>query len=702
MPATLPRLFLLAFIGVVASASAQSRLREHPEWARYEKVRDQGGRALKSGAVAVTWIDGGKALTFEWDGRQKRCDLEKRAVEDLGPAKVAAPAPLAAVDRAREQREWRDRPDRGRQFPAVPSPDGAMVAWHQGRNLHVGATAGGEHRAVTTDADDRNRLRYGSASWTYGEEFFQKSAIWWSPEGRRLAFYRFDESRVPDFYLARDLTARHSTLEIEPYTKAGGPNPQVDVVVHDLDTRRSVTIDVRSGKPFADDVPGHYVFAVRWAPDGRELLFHRMDRRQKVLELCAADPASGSVRVVYHESWPASWVDPESATLHFLRDGRRFLRESERSGWRNLVRHDLAGGEPVAVTSHQQETAGIVRVDEAAGTIHYLARSGEHPAKLQLHRCRLDGSADVRLTDPARHHAVDIAPDGRHFVDVSQTHDEPPVTRVLDADGRVVADLAASDLKGWEPLGLRRVERFAFKAADGTTDLHGLLHHPPQFNAGRKWPLLVHVYAGPGTSGVRGTFMSPSPMTAPGFLVATFDARSAPGYGKKAMDAIYQRLGIAEVDDIAAGIRALAARSFVDPRRVGIHGTSYGGMVSAMAILRHPDVFQAACTSSGVMDFRNYDSIYTERYLGLPGEAAAAYDAASPLPLAPKLTGRLMIFFGTADNNVHLNNSLQLIKALQDTGRSFDVQVGPDAGHVSINQERLLEFFCDSLGSGPR
>ena len=702
MPAALPRLVCLALIGAVASASAQSRLREHPEWARYQKVREEGGRALKSGAVAVTWIDGGKALTFEWDGRLKRCDIEKRSVEDLGPAKAPAPAPIAAVDRANEQREWRDRPDRGRQFPAVPSPDGAMVAWHQARNLHVGTSARGEHRAVTSDADDRNRLRYGSASWTYGEEFFQKSAIWWSPEGRRLAFYRFDESRVPDFYLARDLTARHSTLEVEPYTKAGGPNPQVDLLVHDLDTRRSVTIDVRSGKPFADDVAGHYVFAVRWAPDGRELLFHRMDRRQKVLELCAADPASGAVRVIYRESWPASWVDPETASMHFLRDGRRFLRESERSGWRNLVLHDLAGGEPVAVTRHACETAGIVRVDETAGTIHYLARSGEHPAKLQLHRCRFDGSADVRLTDPGRHHAVDIAPDGRHFIDVSQTHDEPPVTRILDADGHVVADLATSDLNAWEALGMRRVERFSFKAADGNMDLHGLLHYPPQFDAGRKWPLLVNVYAGPGTSGVRSTFMTPSPVTALGFLVATLDARSAPGYGKKAMDAIYQRLGIAEVDDIAAAVRSLASRSFVDARRVGIHGTSYGGTTSVMAILRHPDVFQAACTSSGVMDFRNYDSIYTERYLGLPGDAAAAYDAASPLPLAPRLTGRLMIFFGTADNNVHPNNSLQLIKALQEARRSFDVQVGPDAGHVSINEERLLEFFCDSLGSGPK
>jgi dipeptidyl-peptidase-4 len=366
------------------------------------------------------------------------------------------------------------------------------------------------------------------------------------------------------------------------------------------------------------------------------------------------------------------------------------------------VRHDLGGGEAVEITKHAFETAGIVRVDEAAGVIWYLARSGDHPMKLQLHRCGLDGAGDVRLTDPCFHHSVDIAPDGRHFADTAQTHSEPPVTRLVDAGGVEVEELAASDLAKWEELGLRRLERFTFKAADGETDLYGLLHFPSNFDPAKKWPLLVSVYAGPSTNGSREIFGAPSTVTEAGWLVATMDSRSAAGRGKRFLDAIYQKLGQVEIDDQAAGVRALAARPYVDGMRVGIHGTSYGGTASVMALLRHPETFQAACASSGVMDFRNYDSIYTERYLGLPGESGGVYDAASPLPLASALKGRLMIFFGTADNNVHPGSSLQLIKALQDAGKSFEVQVGPDQGHVSVNQERMLEFFGESLGAMPK
>lgn len=692
-------------VGVVlmGGAAGQSRLREQPGYERYEKMRREVPGSWKSGAVGVTWVDGGVALEYERGGKRWRYGIEgKEKVEVGGVAGRGVSDGLAGVDFGKEAREWRERPERGRQFPSVNSPDGTMVAYHRDRNVYISASAGNETTAVTKDASDRNRVRYGTASWVYGEEFYQKSAMWWSGSGRMLAFYRFDEKEVPDFYLTRDHTALQTRLEVEPYTKAGAPNPRVDLMVYDLESRRTVTVDVRSGQPFSDDVTGHYVLSVVWSPDGRELLFHRMDRRQKVLECCAADPDTGKVRVVYREERSESWVDPETASLRFLRDGRRFLRETERSGWRNIVRYDLGGGEPVEITKHGFETAGIVRVDEAAGVIWYLARSGDHPMKVQLHRCGLDGTGDVRLTDPGYHHSVDIAPDGKHFADTAQTHSEPPVTRLMDAGGVVVEELAASDLTKWNELGLRRLERFTFKAADGETDLYGLLHFPSNFDPAKKWPLLVSVYAGPSTNGSRETFGAPSTVTEAGWLVATMDSRSAAGRGKRFLDAIYQKLGQVEIDDQAAGVKALAARPYVDGRRVGIHGTSYGGTASVMALLRHPETFQAACASSGVMDFRNYDSIYTERYLGLPRDSGGAYDAASPLLLASALKGRLMIFFGTADNNVHPGNSLQLIKALQDAGKSFEVQVGPDQGHVSVNQERMLEFFGESLGAMPK
>jgi dipeptidyl-peptidase-4 len=439
-----------------------------------------------------------------------------------------------------------------------------------------------------------------------------------------------------------------------------------------------------------------------WSPDGKELLFHRMDRRQKQLDLCAADPATGKVRVILHEEWPATWVDPDTATLRFLNDGRRFIRESERTGWRNYYLYDLSGQLLATLTKHSFEVAGIVRVDEAANKFYYLARSGDNPMKVQLHRCALDGSSDVRLTDPAYHHSVNLSPDGAYFTDVVQTHDSPPATRLMSASGERIAELATSDLTKWEELKLRRVELFTFKAADGQTDLYGLLHFPSNFDPGKKWPLLVNVYAGPSTNGARETFAAPSTTTELGYLVASMDSRSAAGRGKKFLDAIYQKLGLVEIDDQAAGVKFLTGRSYVDGSRVGINGVSYGGSASTMCLLRHPDVYQAACASAGVMDYRNYDSIYTERYMGLPKDSQAAYDAANPMLRVKDLKGRLMIFYGTADNNVHPSNSLQLIKALQDEGKSFDVQVGPDLGHTGLNSGRMMEFFQDTLGAGPR
>jgi dipeptidyl-peptidase-4 len=692
----------LMLLGSGGVGRAQSRFRSTPDYERYARFRKEGPGSWKSGAVRGRWLDAGGAFEFERDGKRWRFQAaDGKVVEADGPTAGRAAAERGK-DHAERAREWSGRPERGRQFPAATSPDGSMVAYHRDRNLYLGNSAGGGGEAITTEGNDRNRLRFGSASWVYGEELFQKAAIWWSADSRRIAFYRFDESKVPDYYLTRDHTLRQTTLETEPYPKAGAPNPVADLLIYDRETHSLATVDVRSGAPFSDGVVGHYVFAVQWSPDGRELLFHRMDRRQKIIELCAADPVSGAVRVVWREERPGSWVDFELASLRFLADGQSFLRESDRSGWRNLVRHSLAGAPAVEITKHAFETAGIIRIDEPGNSIWYLARSGDNHMKVQLHRCSLDGSGDTRLTDPTWHHEVSIAPDGRHFADIAQRHNHPPVTRIMRHDGSVAAELARSDLSGWHALGGRSVEMVTFKAADAVTDLHGLLHLPSGFDPSRRWPLLVSVYAGPATNAARETFSLPAAATEAGWIVATLDSRSAAGRGRAFLDAIYQKLGQAEVDDQAAGIKALSSRTYVDASRVGIHGTSYGGTVSAMALLRHPEIFKAACTSSGVMDFRNYDSIYTERYLGLPSDSGAAYDAASPLGLAPTLSGRLMIFFGTADNNVHPANSLQLIQALQQNGKSFDLQIGPDQGHVSIGEERLLEFFSDALGAGPR
>ncbi len=696
----LPKTFVVVslFLGTGLPASAQDRLKGMPGYAQYQKVSRELPGAVKLAALRVIWKDGGKALEYTWDGKTFRYDIAEHKAKIIEKAKGKAEGP--APKQGKGGRGRFGPVARGRQAEAATSPDGKLKVAYRDYNLWIGDAKGNSSSPITTDGNEKTRVKYGSADWVYGEELFQRTAMWWSPDSKKVAYYRFDESQVPDYFLALAQTSLHDKLQVEPYPKAGDPNPAVDLFVYDVAAKKSQRLDVRNGKHFDNSVPGYYIYQVRWSPDGKEVLFYRTNRRQNVMEFVAANPQTGACRVIVREEWLPSWV-ANAPAMQFLKDGKRFLWTSERTGWRNLYLYDLSGQLLTSLTHHPYEVANIVHVDEPAGIVYYMAHSGDNPMKLQLHRVELDGVDDVRLTAPAFHHTVDLAPDGKHFIDIAQTHDTAPVTFLRDADGELVAELARSDMSKFERLGLKRVERFSFKAADGITDLYGLLHRPSTFDAAKKYPLLVSVYAGPGTNGARETFTLPSALTEYGFLMATLDARSAAGRGKRSLDAIYLKLGVPEIDDQAAGVRFLTKRSYVDRSRVGIFGGSYGGYASLLCLLRHPDVFQAACASSPVTDFRLYDSIYTERYMGLPQENKAGYDAGSALTYADRLRGRLMLYFGTADNNVHPANSLQLIRALQRAGKSFEVQVGPDLGHGGISQGRMMEFFIENLRKTP-
>ncbi len=687
------RLLLIAAL-LPAAAMAQDRLKTMPGYERYSKMSREYADAVKSGALSVTWKDEGKAFEYQKDGKRYLFDIATLRANAIETKTTNAPAPRPAG-----RRGGSGQPERGRQFTSVTSPDKKFKALYRDRNLWLSeaTTKSTNEFPVTTDGSEKARIKYATASWVYGEELYQKTAMWWSSNSQKLAFYRFDESAVPDFHLQMAQTKLYSISDIEAYPKVGMTNPVADLLIYDVNTKRTIKVDVRDGQSFTDASTGHYVYGVSWTSDGKELIFHRTNRRQNIMELCAADAETGKCRVIVREEWPASWTE-NTPTMQFLKDGRRFIWSSERNGWRNYYLYDLGGTLLATLTHHDSfEAAQIVRVDEANNVMYYMARDGDNPMKLQLHRVSLEGRNNWRLTSPKFHHTTDVAPDGRHFIDIAETHDEPPVTRLMDAEGRAVYELSRSDTTKFDKLGLKKVELLQFKAGDGATDLYGLLHFPSNFDPKKKYPLLVSVYAGPATTGARETFVTPSSMTEYGFLVASFDSRSASGRGKRFLDSIYMKLGRPEMDDQAAGVKSLWSRKYLDKKRVGIYGTSYGGTASALCLMRFPDVFQAASASSAVTDFRNYDTIYTERYMWLPEENKAGYDGVNLMSFADKLKGRLMLFYGTADNNVHPNNTMQLIKALQRAGKSFEVQVGPDEGHAGLGRERMMEFFIENL-----
>jgi dipeptidyl-peptidase-4 len=708
---------MAALVVLGAAPSAQDRLKTMPGYEQYARMSKEIPGAVKSGALAASWKDG-TSIEYTRDGKVFRFDVASKTTTEIGPATAA---PSMAGGRM-------NLPERGRQVASTESPDKALKAFYKDRNLFVSAADGSGELAVTADGSEKDRIKYGTASWVYGEELAQTTAMWWSPDSKKLAYYRFDEKQVPDFFLQMDQTKLYSKADIEAYPKAGDPNPIVDLFVYDVASKTTVRIDVRGGKPFDNDVVGHYVYRIRWSPDGRELLFLRANRRQNTLELTAADPATGACRVVLREEWPTGWVET-SPTQHFLEDGRRFVWASERTGWRNYYLYDLNGTLITPLTRYEGfEAANILKIDEAAKVLFLMARDGDNYLKPQLHRVGLDGKSDVRLTDPAFHHTIGsclasarpggppagmpgggpaacgISPDNRWFIDVYQAHATPPATRVGDAvTGKPVAELAASDVTKLTQLGLKPAEMFTFTAADGRTLLHGLITFPSGFDPAKKYPVLVPVYGGPASAGntARETFVSPNPMAEYGFLIVNLDSRAAPGMGKRTLDAIYQKLGQVEMDDMAAGVRALWSRPYVDKDRVGIFGTSYGGYASAMGLLRHPQVFRAASAASAVTAWNHYDTIYTERYMWIPQENKDGYELGSAMTYADTLDGRLLIYYGTADNNVHPNNAMQLITALQKAGKSFEVQVGPDAGHSGVNQQRMMEFFIQNLVVDP-
>jgi dipeptidyl-peptidase-4 len=756
-------LALLAVLGALSiTLGAQDRLKTMPGYEQFQKMSPQiQAGVVPSGALNATWKDDAKSFQYTKDrkiysfdvatrqtavigdapepqpggGRGGRGQMPPAAGQGMPPgrgqgqqAQGQAPPGRGQGQQVQEQtppaRGQGTAPERGRQFSEATSPDGKLKAFYNrdDQNLYLSDADGANRIAITTDGSTENRIKNGTASWVYGEELSQTTAMWWSADSRKIAYYRFDEKQVSDYHLQIDQTKLYTRDAVEAYPKPGQPNPIVDLFVYDVAARTSVKVDVRDGKPFENNVLGHYVYHVQWSPDGRELLFNRTNRRQNILELAAANPDTGAVRAIIRDEWPSGWVE-NNPTMIFLKDGKRFVWESERTGWKNFYLYELTGKLLNPITSYTTfEAASLVKLDEERGVVFVTARDGENYLKVQLHRVGLDGKGDTRLTDPAFNHSVGncmprtggraammgsgpgggcgISPDNKYFVDMYQTHDAPPATRLVDAsNGKVVAELAASDLTKFQELGFRKAEMFTYKAADGKTTLHGLITFPSHFDPTKKYPALVSVYGGPAAANntARETFVPPSATAEYGFLILNLDSRAVPGLGKRVLDSIYLKLGQTEMDDMAEGVKALWTRPYFDKDRVGIYGTSYGGYSAVMCVLRHPEAFRAGSASSSPTSWVHYDSIYTERYMWIPEENKDGYELGSAMHYADKLNGRLLIYYGTADNNVHPTNSMQLIQALQRAQKSFEVQVGPDSPHSGVNPQRMMEFFIENL-----
>jgi dipeptidyl-peptidase-4 len=554
-----------------------------------------------------------------------------------------------------------------------------------------------ELKPITRDGSVEKRIKYGTGSWVYGEELGQREAMWWSADSTKVVFYRFDESQVKDYYVTLAEGDIQNKLYTEAYPKAGAPNPLVQLLVFDINTKQTTKIDTEF-KSIDPDI-SQYIYNVRFSPDGKSLLFNRTNRRQNVMELVAANPSTGACRVVVQETNPNGWVD-NNPRIHWLSDGKRFLWTSERNGFWNLYLGSLDKGITAPITRHGFEVEGIVKVDERKGLIWYYAHSAENPNQVQLHRINFDGSDEKRLTEPNSGHTVQIAPDGSGFTDRYETLGAAPGARICDGEGKVLKEMGLVDISEQTKAGYKPAERFSCTAADGTTRIYGYIQKPSDFDPNKKYPVILSVYGGPESGSGPERFVGSNAECEFGFIHAWIDGRGTRGRGRDFRESVYRKLGIVEIDDQAAAMKALAKQPWIDGAHIGIEGTSYGGYASLMCLVRYPDVFAAAVAGSPVTAWNHYDSIYTERFMDTPQNNPEGYKAGSAMEYAKNLKGALCLYIGTADDNVHPSNTWQMINALDRAGKPYRLYAGVDQGHSGLQFARRMEYFIDALQPG--
>ncbi|MBX3461550.1 MAG: DPP IV N-terminal domain-containing protein [Planctomycetes bacterium] len=562
------------------------------------------------------------------------------------------------------------------------APGGAFASFVRRNDLFVVDAASRAQWRVTDDgAPDRF---HGRLDWVYQEELYGRGdfqAHWWSPGGEALAFLSLDAAAVKPFTLVDHVPKgfldqeRAVTTEVSNYPKAGDPNPTASLSVAHLGTRTVVRVDL-SGFP-ADAL----VVRVDWTPDGKELLATIQDRIQTWAELCAVDPATGTPKRWLREE-SATWVNrPESP--RWLADGS-FLWLSERTGRRHVYRYRRGGELVGAVTAGDWQVRKIERVDEAKGVLWFEGTkdgaTGRH-----LYRIGLDGEGLVGVTPGEGTHAYELDAAGTYLIDRWSAMDRPPTVRLLDAaTGAVVAELGAAGRgEAAAKYAFAERQRLSIPARDGYL-LDACVQLPVDRQPGRRLPVFLPTYSGPDAPSVRDAWSHSTYhqfLCQQGFVVLQVNVRSASGRGQAFTGTCYRQLGVQELRDLEDAVDHVVAHFDGDPERVAISGWSYGGFMAAYA-LTHSKKFALGLAGAGVYDWRLYDTIYTERYMRTPQENQAGYDASSVIKAAKDLHGHLVILHGTLDDNVHVQNAMQLVWALQTAGRQdFELMLYPRSRH---------------------
>ena len=570
----------------------------------------------------------------------------------------------------------------GPQQQAQFSPDGSRVAFVRGGNLFVADPAAGSERQLTFDGRF-NHIINGLPDWVYEEEFSFARAFAWSPDGRKIAYLRFDESRVKQYNMNRFAGGLYPENYTFKYPKAGEQNSVVELYCCDAADGSTVRMDT-------GEQTDQYIPRLFWTPTG-QLGFYRLNRLQNHFEVLLCD-SSGASRVVYDERNDRYVERVDGRTVTFLPDGDRFVVRSERDGFMHLYLYGVSEGLLGRITSGEWEVTELLGIE--GDRVYYLSTETS-PLRRDLYTVRLDGRGKRRLTGGDGTYRIAPSRGFRYFISYFSNVRTPNRVTLHRSDGRLVRTLednAALRAK-LDELQVPVKEFFRFATSEGV-ELNGYMVRPNGFDSSRRYPVLMTQYSGPGSQQAadRWTIGWEDVLVQQGYIVACVDGRGTGFRGEEFKKCTYGELGKYETVDQIEAARYLASLPYVDPDRIGIYGWSYGGFMALNCILKGNDVFRAAIAVAPVTSLRFYDTIYTEIYNGLPQDNPSGYDDNSPIHFADRLKGKLLIAHGTGDDNVHIQNTYEMITKLVEYDKPFELYVYPDRNHgMGPSRHHLME-----------
>jgi len=565
-------------------------------------------------------------------------------------------------------------PGEGNIRQAEISPDGKWVAYVKDNNLFLFDLMAKKEIAITTDGK-KNEIINGAVDWVYEEEFSITKGFYWSPDSRYIMYYRFDESKVKTYQLTYYGDVYPEIFEYK-YPKAGEDNSLVDVYVYDVSIKKAVKMDLGSN-------PDQYIPRIYWTYLPSKALIFRLNRLQNHLDILLADVTNGSTQVIYTED-NKRYIEITD-NFYVLKDNSGFIFSSEKQGFQQLFFRSLDGNKELCLTPGAYDVEKLAGVDEKRKKVYYISHE-DGAIHATAYVVNLDGKEKKKLFEPEGWYDLVLCGNGNHLAIEFSTANTPPEFSLYTADGKLVRELENnSTLKEkLKKYGFVNKEFFTFTTSENIV-LNGWMLKPATLEPGKKYPVLMYMYGGPGVNTVKNKFDISSYwfqfLVQNGYIVVSIDNRGTGGRGEEFKKCTYLNLGNYEVLDQIEGAKYLKTLSFVDSFRIGTFGWSFGGFLSSLCITRGAKYFKASIAVAPVTNWKYYDNIYTERYMRKPAENPEGYEKNSPIYWAKKMKGKLFLVHGMADDNVHLQNSADFITELVNNNKDFDMFFYPNKNH---------------------